>query len=187
MSQFEFVSVGLALVYSFATARLLAAVPWVFRSERRYWVHMVWFGVVMLALVATWWQVWSFRDVEWNGIRFLWALSIPSLIYLRAGALISQQPEAQTSWREYYFAARGPFFGVGIAILVNSGLMPWVMGVVPWFERAPVHGGMAVLLGFYTIALMSTRPALHGGFGVLNFLLLVALLARSTYTDVQPF
>lgn len=180
MSQFEFVSVALALVYSFAAARLLAALPWVLHAERRYWVHTTWFAVVMLALVVTWWGVWSLREVAWNSVRFIWALSIPAMIYLRAGVLVSQDPESETSWRDYYYRTRVPFFGIGVAIAVNAGLVPWVMGVVAWLEPAPAHTASAALLVLYSIALVTKRPAVHAMLAVINFvLLLLAIVFRA--------
>jgi len=183
VSKFEFVSVALALVYSFAAARLLAALPWVVNPERRYWVHSVWFCVVMLALAVTWWQVWLLREVAWNAIRFVWALAIPSLIYLRAGALVSQDPEAQTSWREHYFRARVPFFGIGIAIALNTALVPWVMGVVPWFELGPAHVGSGILLLLYSVGLASRRPSIHGALAIVNLALLTVFLIASSWRE----
>jgi hypothetical protein len=103
MSQFEFVSVGVALVYSFAVARLLAALPSVVAPDKRYWTHLVWVAVVMLVLAANWWQLWLFRATDWNLLRFIWILSVPALIYLRVGVLVSQAPAAVPSWREHYY------------------------------------------------------------------------------------
>jgi len=183
VSQFEFVSVALALVYSFAAARLLAALPWVLHVERRYWVHTIWFGVLVLAMAVTWWGVWALQEVEWNAIRFVWALTIPALIYLRAGALVSHDPPAQSSWREHYFRARRSFFGIGLAIALNAGLVPWVMGVEPWLELTRSHVSAAMLMVLYSIGLVSKRPAIHGALAVVNLALLFAFLIASAWRE----
>ena len=183
MSQFEFVSVALALVYSFAAARLLAAAPWVFEPSRRYWIHAFWYAVVLLALVVTWWAVWSLRDVQWNAFRFLWALAIPALIYVRVGALVSQDPSSQSSWRDHYYASRVPFFGIGLAIMLNSALIPWVMGIVPWFELARVHAGAGLLFVLYSLAIASPRPGVHGGVVLSNLVMLLVSMIVLTATE----
>ena len=179
MSQFEFVSVGLALVYSFAIARLLAALPFVLAPGKRYWVHVVWFGVVMLALVVTWWNFWLLRAVDWNPLRFVWALSIPSLIYLRVGALVSQSPASVRSWREHYYQARVPFFGIGLAIAANGVLSPWVMGF--GFPLPSILVYPLVLSILYGVGLVTDRSRIHAGLGVLNLLMLAGILVALTW------
>ena len=182
MSQFEFVSVGLALVYSFAIARLLAALPFALARDKRYWIHLIWFGVTILALVVTWWNVWLYRNVAWNPIRFVWALSIPSLIYLRAGALVSQSPATVASWRDHYFRSRIAFFTIGLAIAVNGVLLPWIMGLVRWFTPSPPWLAMPLLLFLlYVIGLATDRPRVHAGLGVVNLLALIGGLLAATF------
>jgi hypothetical protein len=183
MSQFEFVSVGVALVYSFTVARLLAALPFALARDRRYWIHLVWFGIIMLALPITWWQIWLFRDVAWNLIRFVWALSIPSLIYLRAGTLVSPSPPSVRSWREHYYQARVPFFTIGLAIAANGFLLPWVMGLVRWFTPSPHHIMPLILTVLYVVGLATHRPAIHAGLGIVNLLALVVALVLGTLFD----
>ena len=178
MSQFEFVSVGLALVYSFAVARLLAALPFVLAPDKRYWVHLAWFAVCMLALVNTWWEVWLFRAVEWNPLRFVWALSIPSLIYLRIGALVSQSPASVHSWRDHYYETRMPFFGIGLAIAADGFLRPWVLGL----ERPlPFLVAPSILCVLYGVALATDRPRIHAGLSILNLMFLVGGLVVGTW------
>ena len=50
MTQFEYVSVAVALVYSFAVARIVSALPAILAPDRRYWVHALW--VVLEDVVA---------------------------------------------------------------------------------------------------------------------------------------
>jgi hypothetical protein len=177
VSQFEFVSVGLALVYSFAVARLLAALPFVLARDKRYGVHVIWFAVTMLALVNTWWSFWLIRAVDWNALRFVWALSVPSLIYLRAGALVSQSPATVRSWRDHYYQARGPFFGIGLAIMANSVLRPWVMGLE---HSLPSLAFPLTLSLLYGVGLATDRSRIHAGLGVVNLLMLAVGLVATT-------
>ena len=125
----------------------------------------------------TWWEVWLFRAVEWNPLRFVWALSVPSLIYLRIGALISQSPASVRSWREHYYEARVPFFGIGLAIAANMFLRPWVLGVdrpLPWLASP------AILCVLYGVALATDRPRVHAAVSILNLVFLVGALVLGT-------
>jgi len=175
MSIFEFMSVAFALLYSFAIARLLSAVPFIVAPDKRDWVHLVWVGVMILALVSTWWQFWLMRAVDWNPLRFLWALSIPSLIYLRVGVLVSQSPASIRSWREHYYQTRIPFFAVGLAIAVDAIFLPWVLGSLRWFTLDARYLVMpSLLLLLYGIGLASQHPRVHASLGLVNLLALFA-------------
>ena len=177
MSQFEYVSVAIALVYSFAVARIIAALPSVFSSERRDWIHALWSVVLLGAAAFTWWSIWNFRQVEWNALRFVWALSVPALIHVRAGILVSEEPRAVASWRDHFESIRVPFFSVGIAIMANLALLPWVTGSVPWFEP---HGGAAgalLLSTLYALGIAFRQRAVQATIVVLNFVMMLGLLA----------
>jgi hypothetical protein len=181
VSQFEFVSVGVALVYSFAVARLLAALPSVVAPDKRHWTHLVWVAVVMLVLAANWWQIWLFRAIDWNPLRFIWILSVPALIYLRVGVLVSQAPADVRSWREHYYQARVPFFAIGLAIAVNGIVLPWGLGLVRWFVPTASHVMYLFLVLLYMIGLATDRPRIHAALGIANLLAVLVVLVLITW------
>ena len=176
MTQFEYVSVAIALVYSFAVSRLIAALPSVFVPESRDWIHALWAIILLFAAVFTWWSIWSYRDVQWTALRFVWALSVPALIHVRIGILVSDQPRAVSSWREHYEKTRVPFFVVGLAIMVNLAVLPWVMGTLPVLG---FHAGLvgSVVLGFlYVVAIATDQRAVQATVVTVNLLLVLLLL-----------
>jgi hypothetical protein len=177
VSQFEYVSVALALLYSFAIARLLTALPSVTARDRGYAIHAAWVFVVLLATVATWWTVWTLRDVRWTAWRFLWILSVPALIHLRAGILVSDAPAEVESWKEHYYGRRVPFFAVGAVQGVNALLIPWSMGAVPWFSPAPAHVAAITLMVISVVGLATRRPGVHGALVIANIVMLLFFLA----------
>lgn len=180
MSEFEYVSVGIALVYSFTVARLVASLPAVLAPDRRYWVHGLWVLVLLFATVSTWWTLWQLREVEWNPLRFMWALTVPSLIYLRAGVLLSDAPAEVVSWRVHFYERRVPFFGVGVLIACNFIAMPWLMGSSPRSLVPSAYVPMAMLLGISIGGLVSSNSALHGALVVTNLLMvLLSMVAAS--------
>lgn len=177
MSKFEYVSVALALVYSFIVARLVSALPAVLDRERRYWLHVLWLGVALLATISTWWTIWDLREVSWNPLRFMWALSVPALIHLRVGILVSDAPAQVESWRAHYYDNRVAFFGVGVLIALNFAAMPWVLG----FQAPPeLWMGFAMLLSICLLGLASARPMLHGWLVVANLGMILGSFVRTS-------
>ena len=161
MSHFEFVSIALALIFSFAAARILGALPVVLSQGSRYWITTGWIFVLLSSLVVSWWFVWAWRDVVWTPLRFIWALSIPSLMHLRIGVLVSRAPETVRSWREQFYASRVPFFSLGIVNAACGGLSPWAMGSAEVLEFSSVHGVAALAVAIQLIGLISASPSVH--------------------------
>ena len=178
MTQFEYVSVAIALVYSFAVARIISALPAVLAEHRRDWIHALWAMILLMAVASTWWGIWRLRDVEWTALRFVWALSVPALIHVRVGLLVSDQPTAVTSWREHYARIRVPFFGLGIGIMANLVVLPWIMGVLPWFAMHPSVLGSLILIAMYGIAIVFERRAVQATVALVNFAMILVLLSR---------
>lgn len=183
MSQFEYVSVAIALVYAIAVARIVGALPAVLAPERRYWVHASWAFVMLLAAVSTWWTIWGLREVEWTALRFAWALTVPALIHIRAGVLVSEDPAAVACWRARYFDNRVAFFAIGVVIALNGAVLPYIVGLAPW-SSLPGQAGWSVLALFVisSLGLLTARPSLHAVLVALNLLMVVGTLVapRST-------
>jgi hypothetical protein len=180
MSQFEYVSVAIALVYSFALSRAIGSLPSVFAAERRYWIHALWVITVLLASVATWWGIWNLRDVVWSPVRFVWGLAVPGLILVRIGILVSDNPESVTSWRDHFYEKRVAFFGVGLIQAATMVLLPWVMGTVPWFTRAPVHATLIPVTVVWALGAASDKEGLHKVLVIGTLSILIAFLATQS-------
>lgn len=180
MSEFEYVSVGIALVYSFTVARLVAAIPAVLEPERRYWVHGVWVLVLLLAAIESWWTIWDLRAVEWNPLRFMWSLTVPSLIYLRAGVLLSDRPAEVESWRTCFYESRIQFFGVGVLVTCNFAALPWLMGVPSWFSTPSRSLALLALLIISVLGLVSANRVLHAVLALANLLMVLLAMAAAS-------
>ncbi len=176
MSQFEYVSVALALLYSLVVARLLSAVPETTRKGARYGPHTAWVFVVLFATAVTWWSVWSLREVAWTALRFVWILTVPGLIHLRAGILVSGAPASVESWQDHFYENRVPFFVVGAVQGANAILIPWIMGVVPWLSPSPAHAAGISALVICGVGLSTANPVVHRVLVAVNSLMLVFFL-----------
>jgi dolichyl-phosphate-mannose--protein O-mannosyl transferase len=116
MSHFEYVSVAIALIFALAVGRLLGGLSLSLTESRRYWVHTTWIVVLLLVSVMSWWFMWRGNEVTWTPIRFLWALSIPALLYVRAAVLLGRPGEEPGSFYDHFYKIRPLFFSLGLVV-----------------------------------------------------------------------
>ena len=160
MSQFEYVAVAIALVFTLAVGRVLAGATHATAGTRRYLIHSGWLVHILLACVAQWWILWRASSVEWTAFRFLWILALPTLQFFRAAILLGDA-ESVTSYRDHFYRVRRPYFAVVAAVAVHSALTPWILGMVPWFVAAPVHPPTAVIAAIAIIGFSSSNERVH--------------------------
>ena len=142
MSQFEYISVAVALVFALVVGRILEGLTSTLSHQRRYPVHSVWVAQILLVCVGQWWILWRTASVDWTAFRFLWVLATPAIQYARVAVLLGE-PHSVRSYREHFYSVRRVFFGIGVASGVYTVLSPWVLGAVPWLTGAPIHPGGA--------------------------------------------
>lgn len=175
MSQFEYISVAIALIFALVVGRVLAGITPALAPTRRYSVHAAWLAQILLSCVAQWWNLWRTFDVDWTAFRFLWILAMPSLQYVRTAVLVGT-PESVVSYQEHFFAVRRTYFAIGLAIPIHSSLSPWVLGNAPWFTFVPgFHPGMLALGIGCLVGLSSSNETLHRALVGL-FLLLASII-----------
>jgi hypothetical protein len=115
MSLFEYLSIAYSLVFSFAAIRLVAGLPHVVASTQRYYVHISHVFLILFATIALFWGFWSFRDLQWNLLRFISLLAGPGVLYFLACTLIPDQPSSVGSWRSYFYSVRRQYF-IGLCL-----------------------------------------------------------------------
>ena len=161
MSQFEYVSVAIALVFTLAVGRVLAGIQEAFASERRYLVHTGWVVHVLLTCVGEWWLLWRTSAVDWTAFRFLWVLALPTLQYLRAAVLLGDG-ESVASYHDHFYRVRRPYFALAAIISLHLAFTPWVLGVLPWLTPGAVHIGASVVGAVALVGLVSRSERVHG-------------------------
>jgi len=128
-----------------------------------------------------WWNFWSFKDVQWNFIRFLLSLIIPALIYLQAAALVPESPGTVQSWREHFFAVRKRFFVALASFFLLIGVNAWLLLDLPILH--PVRIIQAVGLGLALSGAVSTHKGWHQVLPVI-FLAMFSIAALALF--LQP-
>ncbi len=112
MTQFEFVSVAQSLLCSLIAVRFLSGFVGMHKTIQSYFVYTAWMAIGSLSVTINWWIFWSFRDVDWNYINFLIALSPTFFFFLAAAVLVPTDRSSVTSWRDYFYEIKNAFFSL---------------------------------------------------------------------------
>ncbi len=175
MSLFEFLMVLVSIIIGLGLAEILTGVARVIRyrkSVQGYWVHSVLVGVVFIAYLQNWWEIWDLRGAaEWTFIGLVIMLSAPASLFLIAH-LLFPEPMGGASLREHYHGVMRPVWWLGaLTVVASTAFRPIVFGQNVFSISNATS--FVLLLGFITLAL-SRRPTLHAIL-VPVFLLLVLL------------
>ena len=191
MSQFEYVSVIVAVVAGLAIVHLLRGIARFFDARGKwtpYWVHLLWTWNVFYSLIVFWWFTWVFRDLTgWNLFAFLFILLFALVRYLQCVVLFPTET-GSTDFRQIYFENRKPFFTFEIIAL-------WLaLADVVLKDRLGVADYGAVLLpqaivsvfatAMLLIARHSTNRRFHAVYAV--FAALVILMGGAGGASLEP-
>lgn len=178
MSQFEYLSIAVSIIFALSIGRLVVALPEVVASERRDWLHLGHFICLLLAQMQFWWRMWVFNAVEvWDFLGFSMLFSVALLYYLATHLLVPRDHAAVSSWRAHFGAAHRWYHGiVGLAWACSVGIANYLMGIyaVPapmpimvilfftaiFFNRRWFH---SLVLAAWALLLVTVSVALQGG------------------------
>jgi hypothetical protein len=162
MTHFEYLSVAMSIVLSFAVIRLLDALPHAAAREKRYLIHALWMGFLLLWSAVFWWLSWSLstRVSEFDFPSFLLLVTSPGLLYLCATALVSHSPADVSSWRAHFWTVRRRFFGFAIALVLSLVLNSIVLQGIPSVH--PFRVGQVILFGLFLTGFLSEDERTHG-------------------------
>lgn len=173
MTLFEFLMVLVSIIVGLGVAEILTGVALQIRcrgSSSVYWVHSCGVALIFLALLQTWWELWSLHDIpEWSFYSLVLMLLAPAGLYLVAH-LIFPEPVKGSNFREYYYGQMRPVWWLAAMIAVSSTLFrPLAFGseLVTWDNAVSVF----MLIGF--IGLASSRCSLLHSVLVPTFLTLL--------------
>ena len=165
MTFFEYLSVGYSIVLSLVVLRVLSGLPAALDRERSYWVHALWLFYVLVRAMVFWWSFWSNREVAtWSFFSFTLVLLVPGLLYMMAVALIPDDSNNVSSWRDHYFAVHRRFFAIfalSLLLVVTNSVF---LRNAPLVD--PLRGTQAVLFGLALIGAFSSNHRVHVGLAI---------------------
>lgn len=119
MTLFEYISVAVSIVIAIGATHLLGNAREVLDPKRRYWVHSVWVGLLLLLYAQLWWTFWGVRDsTAWNFGSFVVTLLGPGLLFVSSTALVPRSSEVSVDWEDHYYSVRKWFF---LVLLLYAG------------------------------------------------------------------
>ena len=145
MSLIEVVVTGYSIIVAFCLARLLDGIRPAAQRGSRYWVHFAWIINKIANVLITYWVTWSYSSESLSFIQFIITLVPAIVIYLQCDALVTQQPEEVTSWRDHYYEISRYFFGMNIALGVGLVAQAFFAGSSDF--PMPIY----VMLGVFTV------------------------------------
>jgi hypothetical protein len=129
MSQFDFLSVLVAIIIALGVSHILTSAAQLIRRRHQVKMHLttlVWMGVLLLLLVQVWWAAYYRREVgRWTIFSFLLYLLIPILLSVLGYLLVSPNElelHAEFDLEKEYYDNRRWFFGIlGTVVIVSLG------------------------------------------------------------------
>ncbi len=182
MTLFEYLSVGYSIVLSLTIVRLLGGLPAALASDRRYWVHVAWIGIVLIRSLLFWWSFWSYHEVAaWNFFSFALVLLVPGLLYIMAAALIPDSPSSVGSWQAHFYAVHRRFFTIlALSFLFTIAASHLVLDV-PLLH--PLRG---VQVFFFVVALAAAATSNSRFHGVLAVTVLFLIVPTIVFFFLEP-
>jgi hypothetical protein len=172
MSEFEFISVSVAIVLALTLGKLMTAVNDVFATERRDILHLGFYLLSYVAILTMWWAQWMMVEVDtWTFPAFVLVMASPIAQYFTVHALLSANPSGTGSWRSYFARSRRWYFSAFLAqniavasrrflvaedtsllllffIALNSGVAMWAILSSARIAQTAVLATWAVTLGY---------------------------------------
>ena len=187
MTQFEFISVAVSIVLALSAARLLAALPHLLASGRRYWVHAAWSLLLLPGHLGFWWAIWIYREIDpWTFRGFATVMLTPALLYLTVSTLVSDSPATIESWRAHFHARHRVFFSLYLATILSIPLRQYtVLGDAgaPLIEGTPAMPVPMLLIGALVSAtgIVATTERVHA---LLVVIIVFSIAAGLSFLDV---
>jgi hypothetical protein len=172
MALFEYIAIAFSLVFSLTALRLVGGMPHATRPDRAYWVHIVFLVTALLYVINGFWAFWSYHDIPWTYLRYVVALTNPTMQYYLATVLVPGEPAEVRSWRDHYYSVRRRFF-IGMGILGGTAAFTTTMLVnLPLIH--PARLGELGTLAIAVVGLTSEDARVQGCLAVASLLAVAA-------------
>ena len=175
---FDYFGILVSIILGLALTHLLRGIAkqiLMRRTVRVYWVHLLWTGNVIVAVLALWWGMYWWRGLqEWPAIWFFFLSFYAITIFLWAFMLYPQEFGEHTDFTEHFYEHRKWFFGMLIAAMLLD--IPETLGKQWWHLRAVPGPYLYVVSGLLGIGLIGFSTANRKVHAVLSVIWLPLML-----------
>lgn len=142
MDEFNYLSVLISIVLGLGITQLLKGFSQILQNPNKdlfYGPSFVWFLVLLIAHVQTWWTLFGLRNIEnWNFAQFFIVLLQPIGLYLLSTLVLPLQQK--DTLKVLYFRNRKWFYAILAACLLFSLLRDLVLyGQLPEIRNLAFH------------------------------------------------
>ena len=169
---FDYFGILVSIILGLALTHLLRGIAkqiLLRHTVRVYWVHLLWTGNVIVAVLALWWGMYWWKGLQdWPAAWFFFLSLYSIVIFLWAFMLYPQEFDERTNFVEHFYAHRKWFFGMLIAAMVLD--IPETLGKQWWHLRAvPAQYPYVIssLLGIGVIGFVSANRKVHAVLSVI--------------------
>ena len=157
MTQFEYLSVAVSIIFALSIGRLAAAIPSVVDSERRDLLHLGHFLCLLLVQIQFWWRMWQFNVVaEWDFLGFVMLFSIALLYYLATHILVPVGHVEVVDWKAHFAGTYRWYHGIVAGAWVSSvAVSSYLMGMY----SIPIP--MVITAFLFVVAIFLNRRWFH--------------------------
>ena len=180
---FEYVFVLASVILGLAITHLLQGVVAIIQHPDRkplYWIHLVWVAFLFLTTVFWWWWEFRLQQVQvWTFQVYVFVLLYAALIYLCCALVLPRDMEGYDSYKDYFFARRGWFFGLAALAQPMDVVDTWLKG--PDYAAnlgVEYYAAKAVIVAACLVGVFWRNERDHAVFAVLSLVYQLSLVLR---------
>jgi len=159
VSQFEFMSVVIAILLGLAITRVIESLPDCFARGRFYWIHAAWVVGKLLHGFMLFWIYWTARSAYESASYsdFMLGLIVPTVFALQVSTMVTRAPEGVANWRSHFWSIRKWFFAANAVIPIANLGNAFIQNLA-----APTNIAIfSVLIGLSTAGFLSRNERVH--------------------------
>ena len=184
MTQFEFVSVFIAIVVAFGVSDILSSWGEQVRLRHRirhYALHLAWSVLLLIVMMQVWWSLWLYRErTEWTFLEYV-TLMVPFLtLALIAYILTPKLEDREQDIKRYYFDNSRWIFSLGAFYLASWMVFSYAVLGNPIDEPGSLSRITGLLLMLALAVWKNER--FHVGAVVFAYFLLIAWVAVAVFS-----
>jgi hypothetical protein len=189
MAMFDYVMVLASVIIGLGVTHLLTGVAGIVQHPDRpkiYWVHLMWVAATFLRAIFWWWFEFAFSGATWTFGLYFFVLGYALLIYLWCALLFPKDLAGYEGYKDYFYARRTWFFGVGLAANIADIADTLLKGVGHFLALGPVYFvGQVVMIILFITALRTRNERFHAFFAIYGVAWLLIYPVTNFYTVQQ--
>lgn len=167
MDMFSYVMVLASIIIGLAITHLLQGIAGMVQHPGRakpYWIHLVWVIYGLMQVTFWWWWEFRFQATHiWTFQLYAFVLGYAVLMYMLCALLFPREVESIGSFKDYFYARRGWFFGVNAASFAIDMIDTALKGATHFASLGPEYWfATAANIGFSIAAIFIRNERFQG-------------------------